>query len=141
MWMARPQCDTPLVENTGPIKKRGWRPCKGTKDRPTMERHQFWCIPQFHSVLYCIDSYPLPSAKSKNLDSYFKGHQRHTPVNFFSSHFLFQFCPESGWLSRQLGTKDENKVWDSLWKSGWLYEYLYVLCNADHQIKFMCTIL
>jgi hypothetical protein len=73
-----------------------------------------------------IDSYPLPSAQSKNLNSYFKGSQRRPLVNSFPSPFLSQFCPQSRWLSRQLGTKDENKVWDSLWKSGWHYEYLYV---------------
>ncbi len=131
----------PLLKIQDPIKKRGWRPYKGKKGHGDNGKcTNFSAFLEFHPVLYSIDSYPLPSAQSKNLNSYFKGSQRRPPVNSFPSLFLSQFCPQSRWLSRQLGTKDENKVWDSLWKSGWHYEYLYVLCNADHRIKFMCTI-
>jgi hypothetical protein len=85
-------------------------------------------------ILYWLISTPLCPVQKFGL--LFEKESKASPSQLFFLTLSFQFCSQSRWLS----TKDENKVWDSLWKSGWHYEYLYVLCNADHRIKFMCTI-
>jgi len=58
----------------------------------------------------------------------------HTPPplssNYFLAPFLFQFSLKfRGDFSGQLGTRyqNNNKVWNTLWKSGWLYEYLFIM--------------